>query len=300
MTRKHRRYAFFVLLTLLIMLVLVLLLQVFELKAFKGNIAMLWPKGAIAIKERNLLFVVQILMLIIVLPVFFLFFVFSWIYRATNLRTNYAPDWEHSTTADVVWWGLPCAIVLVIGILTWVYTYKLDPYKPIVSEKKPVTIQAVALQWKWLFIYPEENIASMNFIQFPEKTPIRFIITADAPMNSLWIPELGGQIYAMPKMRTELNLIADVPGEFRGCSANISGIGFAGMHFIAKASSDAEYEEWLKTAKQSQHPLNFKVYEELAKPSQNDPVTTYVLKENDLFDQIIMKYMMPPGASHQK
>ena len=299
MTKKQRRYAFLVLLALFLMLVVVLLMQVAELHAYKGNIAMLFPKGIIALKQRNLLFIVQALMLIIVFPVFFLFFIFSWKYRATNLNATYKPEWDDHKVAEFIWWGVPCVIVLVISIYTWVRTQELDPYKPLVSDVKPIKIQVVALQWKWLFIYPEEQIAVVNFFQFPEKTPVYFEITADAPMNSFWIPQLGGQIFAMPKMRTKLHLMADEAGEFRGCSANISGMGFAGMHFIAKASSQGDFDQWIQSVKQSTSSLNFDEYQQLAKPSENNPVATYLLKDEGLFDQIIMKFMMPPTPEKQ-
>lgn len=161
-----------------------------------------------------------------------------------------------------------------------------------------MTIQVVALQWKWLFLYPEEKIASLNFVQFPKEVPIRFEITADAPMNSFWIPHLGGQIYAMPSMRTELNLIAQEDGDFRGSSANLSGEGFAGMHFISRASSEEDYQHWVEAAKKSSLVLDLSEYQKLAAPSQNNPVEIYQLKEDKLFDQIILKYMQPP--EHQR
>lgn len=293
MTKKHRKYAFYVLLALFLMLVVVLVMQLLELHIYKGDIAMLYPKGIIALKERNLLFIVQILMLIVVLPVFFLFFLFSWIYRATNERVKYDPNFEHHAVAEFFWWMIPFVIVVVIAVFIYIRTHELDPFKPLESDKKPLTIQVVALQWKWLFIYPEQKIALVNFVQFPEKTPINFEITADAPMNSFWIPQLSGQIFAMPKMRTKLHMIADEPGDFRGCSANISGKGFAGMYFTARASSDADFEQWVNAVKTTTSQLDFKEYEKMAQPSEADPVRTYLLKEENLFDQIIMQYMVP-------
>ncbi len=258
-----------------------------------GEIALLFPKGLIALKERNLLFIIQAIMLLVVIPVYFLTFLFSWKYRAHNNKAKYDPDFVDNRLAEYIWWGLPLLITIVISGLTWLRTYELDPFRPLASDKKAKTIQVVALQWKWLFIYPEENIATVNFVQFPEKTPIHFEITADAPMNSFWIPQLAGQIYAMPKMRTQLHLIADEAGEFRGSSANISGVGFAGMHFIAKASSEKEFQDWVKSAQQSSLSMNFEDYNQLALPSENNPVTIYRLKEKNLFNQIIMKYMPP-------
>jgi cytochrome o ubiquinol oxidase subunit 2 len=151
----------------------------------------------------------------------------------------------------------------------------------------------VALQWKWLFIYPEEKIASLNFLQIPKDIPIHFEITADAPMNSFWIPHLAGQIYAMPKMKTELNLIANDVGDFRGSSANISGEGFADMHFITRASSEEDYHKWVKEAKQSSHELSLEEYKKLAAPSTKNSPEIFLLKEEGLFEQIVMKYMHP-------
>ncbi len=156
-----------------------------------------------------------------------------------------------------------------------------------------MTIQVVALDWKWLFLYPEYGIATVNFIQFPENTPINFEITSDAPMNSFWIPQLGGQIYAMPAMRSKLHLIASETGSFRGVSANISGKGFAGMMFTAKASTDEEFNQWVRWVKQSPKRLDKIVYEQLLKPTEYHPVEYYLLLQNDLFDQILMKYMVP-------
>jgi cytochrome o ubiquinol oxidase subunit 2 len=151
----------------------------------------------------------------------------------------------------------------------------------------------VALDWKWLFIYPEQGIATVNFIQFPAQTPVRFVITADAPMNSFWIPELGGQIYAMAAMKTQLHLIANKPGIFKGLSANFSGEGFAGMKFLAKASSDEEFAQWVEGVKQSGASLGAAEYKQLVKPSSDQPASYYVLTGKNLFDQIVMQFMVP-------
>lgn len=278
-----------------IVLLLFLIMQPAEIAHYHGNIAILFAKGQIAIEQRNLLFIIQAIMLLVVIPVYILTFIFSWIYRAHNKKAKYTPDWDDNRLAEYIWWGVPCILTIIIGVLTWIGTYELDPYKPIVSEKKPIRIQVVALQWKWLFIYPEEKIATVNFLQFPEQTPINFEITADAPMNSFWIPQLGGQIYAMPSMRTKLHLIANEVGEYRGSSANLSGEGFAGMNFIAKASSEEEFQQWLQSVKQSPKALSLQEYKQLALPSMDNPVAVYLLQEESLFDQIIMKFMHPQG-----
>lgn len=250
------------------------------------------PKGIIALEERNLLIIATLLMLIVVVPVFILTFIFTWKYRASNTKAKYNPDLDHNRVAEFIWWGVPCVIILVLAIFTWKRTHTLDPFKAIDPEEKPVKIQVVALTWKWLFIYPEQKIASVNFFQIPIHQPVDFEITADAPMNSFWIPQLSGQVYAMPKMRTKLHIVANEIGSFRGSSANLSGKGFAGMYFFAKVSSQANFDQWVRSVKQSRHYLNREEYNLLAKPSENNPVVTYLLKDKNLFDQIIMKYEM--------
>lgn len=200
----------------------------------------------------------------------------------------------HNKLAEFFWWGIPLLFTAIIAVITWQQTHALDPYKPIESDKKPLKIQVVALQWKWLFIYPEENIASLNFFQIPVGTPIHFEITADAPMNSFWIPHLGGQIYAMPAMRTQLHLIANNPGDFRGSSANISGVGFADMHFITRASSEVDFQQWVEFAKNSSKTLGLEEYNQMVAPSRANPPETFQLGEKGLFNHIIMKYMHPP------
>jgi len=184
-------------------------------------------------------------------------------------------------------------IILILAVLTWNSSHDLDPFKPIVSDKPPITIQVVALQWKWLFIYPQQNIASVNIIQFPNQTPINFEVTADAPMNSFWIPQLGGQIYAMPGMSTQLHLMADTEGTYRGSSANISGKGFAGMNFSAKSTSQADFDQWVALVHQTRNNLSLAKYNNLAKPSQNNPLSYYSSSQSGLYDRVVMKYMMP-------
>lgn len=255
------------------------------------SIAVLDPKGAIGEQERDLIITASQLMLIIVIPVFLMMIFFAWRYRASNEKAKHAPDWEHNYVAEYCWWGVPLIIIVVLAILTWRSSHKLNPFTPIESDRKAVTIQAIALQWKWLFLYPEQGIATLNYVQFPAKTPIAFEITSDAPMNSFWIPQLGGQIYAMPAMRTKLHLIANEPGTFRGASANISGTGFASMHFVAEACSEETFAAWVSTVRASGQPLGGEEYEALAQPSEKHPVTFYVLKQSDLFDAVVMKYM---------
>lgn len=260
---------------------------------YSDDIAMLNPKGLIALLERDLMEIATVLMLIVVIPVFILTAAIAWEYRANNTKAKYTPDWDFNFTAEAIWWGFPFAIVIILSFVGWKSSHELDPHKPIQSITKPLKIQVVALQWKWLFLYPEHNIATVNFIQIPKDTPINFEITADAPMNSFWIPELGGQIYAMPGTKTALNLIATDVGNFPGSSANLSGEGYAGMVFHVKSGTKEEFEKWVESAKQSASSLGQEEYLKMAKPSSYVPETTYKLEKGDLFDWIAMKPMMP-------
>lgn len=255
--------------------------------------AVLNPAGLIGKKERDLFFIITFLMLIIVVPVLILTTVFAWKYREGNKKAKYSPEWSDDYRAEWIWWGFPCIITAVIAVITWKSCHDLDPFKPLVSDVKPVRIQVVALQWKWLFIYPEEGIATVNFIQFPEKTPINFEITSDAPMNSFWIPKLGGQIYAMPGMNTKLHLIANEEGSYRGSSANLSGNGFADMVFTAKSSSQEDFESWVKSVKKSPKTLSSEEYQKLSEPSEKNPIILYSQFQSGLYDWIVMKYMHP-------
>lgn len=274
-------------------LLLIFLLQFAEIKYGGRLIAILFPGGNIALKERDLLLIIQGLMLLVVIPVYILTFIFSWKYRAQNKKAKYTPEWDDNRLAEFIWWGVPFILIVFIGVLTVIRTRELDPFKPLKPHEESMKIQVVALQWKWLFLYPEEKIAVMNYLPIPVNTPIHFEITADAPMNSFWIPQLGSQIYAMPNMKTSLHLIADETGKFRGSSANLSGKGFAGMHFITEATPVEDFNQWIKEAKQSSHVLDWENYVQLALPSENDPITTYQLKEENLLERIINKYRYP-------
>jgi cytochrome o ubiquinol oxidase subunit 2 len=185
-------------------------------------------------------------------------------------------------------------IIVILGVVTWQSSHELDPYKDLDSSVAPVNVQVVALQWKWLFIYPDQQIATVNELIIPEKTPINFTITSDAPMNSFWIPSLGSQVYAMSGMSTELRLMADKTGEYRGSSANISGTGFADMNFMAKSRTKADFDAWVQQTKHLDTGLDEATYKTLAEPDVKERPLYYSLKDVDLYDKIIMKYMMPP------
>jgi len=263
------------------------------------NIPVLEPKGLISVKEKKLIVTASLLMLIVVIPVFVFAIYFTWKYREGK-ESRHDPDWEHNYIAEFCWWGVPFLIIIVLAIITWKSSHELDPFKPLDVKTKPITVQVVALEWKWLFIYPEQGIASVNLVQFPEKTPINFQITAEAPMNSFWIPQLGGQIYAMPAMRTKLHLLANETGDFRGASSNFSGKGFAGMHFIARASTEKEFDQWVQKVRGIGQPLNWSSYKELAEKSENNPVSYYKLGQQNLFDQVIEQYTVPPQEGNGK
>ena len=257
------------------------------------NVAVMNPKGLIASKQRDLIITATLLMLVVVIPVFLLTIFISWKFRSGNKEAKYSPDWDHNSKAEMVWWGFPLVIILVLSAVTWKWTHDLDPFKPIESNAKPMTVQVIALRWKWLFIYPEQGIASVNFVQFPEQVPIKFVITSDAPMNSFWIPQLGGQIYAMPGMVSQIHLIADEQGLFSGSSANLSGKGFAGMRFVAKATSQAEFDQWVVSMQGSSQSLNREEYMRLSQPSEYNQPAFYLLQDDGLFNWSVMKYTMP-------
>lgn len=255
------------------------------------SIPVLHPKGSIGLQQRDLIVVCTLLMCIVVIPVFIMMFFFSWKYREGKKGSKYSPEWSHNTLVECIWWGVPFAIIVVLAVITWRSTHELNPFKPIVNGNKPLVIQAVALDWKWLFIYPEQGIATVNYIQFPKETPLNFEISADAPMNSFWIPQLGGQIYAMPGMRTKLHLIANEEGTFRGSSSNISGVGFAGMTFKAVSSTEEDFNSWVDEVRESPNELTREEYDHLVLPSEYVPVIYYSEVEENLFDQIVMKFM---------
>lgn len=259
-----------------------------------NDIPVLNPKGLVAQKERDLIIIFMLLMSIIAISVFILTFLIVWKYRAGNSQAKYDPDSHHNSRLEILWWLLPAMVIFTLAVITWKSTHTLDPYLPLESDKKPITIQVVALRWKWLFIYPQQNIATVNFIQFPIATPINFELTADGPMNSFWIPQLGGQIYAMAGMQTKRHLMTNEIGEFSGNAAEINGKGFAGMKFVAKASSQADFDSWVQNIMKSTHPpLSKSEYENLARPSENNPVVFYASTEKNLYDSIIIKYMTP-------
>ena len=290
---KKIKIALFVLLGLAVIAAVVVL--------FKNlDVLVLNPQGEIAEKQRDLIAFTVLLSAVVVIPVFTLLAVFAWKFREGNKNAVYRPDWDGNVIMESIWWGIPCVIIIALGVITWQTSHELDPYRPIESNVEPINVQVVALQWKWLFIYPDQQVASVNLLQIPEKTPINFTLTADAPMNSFWIPSLGSQVYAMSGMSTKLHLIANKTGDYYGSSANISGEGFADMVFTARATSKADFDTWTHGTAQSTSGLDMAEYTKLAKPGTNKQPGFYTLKDLGLYDKIVMKYMAPASKKQNE
>lgn len=250
----------------------------------------LQPTGVIGLKERNLLLFTLGLSLIVVVPVFTMLAVFAWKYHESNTEATYKPNWTKNTTLETIWWGIPIVIIAILSLVTFITSHTLDPYKPIASNNRTIEVQVVALQWKWLFIYPDYGIATVNELPIAVNTPIHFSLTGDAPMNGFWIPSLGTQIYAMNGMQSELNLMANKVGVYKGHATNINGKGYADMNFTVKALSSGDFDTWQKSAHDSPDQLTKATYDKLAEPNTMG-VRTLLLADRTLYDTIMMKYM---------
>ena len=261
------------------------------------DVVLLNPKGLIASQQTRLLVTVVAILLAVAIPALSLLYFFAWKYRATNENVKRGTKVGQGRFSAFSLWVIPCIVLLLLASVMIPATHKLDPHKAISSDTKPLTIQVIALQWKWLFIYPEQNIATVNFVQVPVNTPVQFNLTADeAPMNSFWIPHLGGQLYAMTGHSNQLNLMADTNGDFTGQAAEINGEGFAGMKFTTRVSSQEDFDNWAQDVKHSANPLDLVAYKTLLTPSENNPVTFYSTAPAGLYDTVLMKY--GDGHSH--
>jgi cytochrome o ubiquinol oxidase subunit 2 len=266
------------------------------------NTVVMNPSGDIASQQAHLVLVSTLLMLLIIVPVIALTLLFAWRYRKGNAEAVYTPDWDHSTQLELVIWGAPLLIIIALGLLTWISTHLLDPYRSlqridanraVAPGTKPLVVQVVALDWKWLFIYPEQGIATVNELVTPVDVPIRFKITASSVMNSFYIPALAGQIYAMPGMETTLNAVLNKPGQYEGFSANYSGAGFSNMRFKYYGVSTGEFDAWVRNTKAGGSALNRTDYLALEKPSEREPVHRYASIAPDLYDAIINRCVAP-------
>jgi cytochrome o ubiquinol oxidase subunit 2 len=273
------------------------------------------PAGDIAVQQKNLILLSTGLMLLIIVPVIALTLFFAWKYRASNTSAPYDPEWHHSTKLELIIWSVPMAIIMVLGTVAWVTSHTLDPYRqldrvaagrPVPAGVKPLEVDVVALDWKWLFIYPELGVASVNEVAAPVDRPIAFRITASSVMNSFYVPALAGQIYAMPRMQTQLHAVINKPGVYDGISANYSGAGFSGMRFKFVGKSQADFDQWVAGLRASRARLMRADYVQLAKPSQDEPVRHYGAIDPDLFLAVVKGCVEPrqpcadamPGMQH--
>lgn len=254
------------------------------------------PSGDIAAQQRDLIVVSVLLMLLIIVPVMFLTLYFAWHYRHSNTKARYEPNWHHSTRLEVVIWSAPLAIIIVLGAITWISTHKLDPYRPldrldaerpIPADTRPLEVEVVALDWKWLFFYPEYGVATVNEMAAPVDRPITFKITASSVMNSFYVPALAGMIYAMPGMETKLHAVINKEGVFDGLSANYSGAGFSHMRFKFHAVTNEGFDGWIARVKQNGSALSRDAYLKLEKPSEREPVRYYATVEDGLYSRVL-------------
>jgi cytochrome o ubiquinol oxidase subunit 2 len=260
------------------------------------NLVVLSPSGDIAVQQRNLLLQSTVLMLLIIVPVIAFTLYFAWHYRASNEKAHYDPNFHHSTQLEVAIWTAPLIIIIMIGAITWLSTHTLDPYRsvariepgrPVPAGVQPLNVEVVALDWKWLFFYPDQGVAVVNELAAPVNVPIAFKITSASVMNSLFIPALAGQVYAMTGMQTQLHAVINHEGDFAGFSANYSGTGFSRMHFTFRGMSQQAFDQWMQKAKASGDRLDRAAYAKLEQPSEAAPVQYFGSVENGLFEAIL-------------
>jgi cytochrome o ubiquinol oxidase subunit 2 len=254
------------------------------------------PSGDVAIQQRNLIVASTALMLLVIVPVIAMTFVFAWRYRASNADAKYDPDWHHSTQLEVIIWTVPLLIIIALGAMTWISTHTLDPFRPLAriapnrpvpADMKPLMVEVVALDWKWLFIYPEYGVASLNEMAAPADVPINFRITSSSVYNTFYVPALAGMIYAMPGMETKLHAVMNKEGDFTGISGMYSGSGFSRMNFVFKSLSRQGFDGWVEKAKAAGASLNRQTYLDLEKPSEAVPVQYFSSVETGLFDAAV-------------
>jgi len=252
------------------------------------------PQGPIGAAEKSILIDSVAIMLAIVIPTIVATFGFAWWFRASNTKAKYLPEWEYSGRIELIVWAIPALVVMLLGGVTWIGAHQLDPRRPIASTQPPLDIQVVSLDWKWLFIYPGQKVASVNTLTLPAGVPVHFSLTSASVMNAFFIPQLGSMIYTMNGMTTRLNLLADKPGVLRGLSAQFSGDGFSNMGFEVRVVSAPEFADWAANASQSDLELDAARYAELARQGTKVDTATFRLGQPDLFQQIATQ-AIPPG-----
>jgi len=255
------------------------------------------PQGPIASAQLLLLLNATAIMLVVVIPVILATLGFAWWYRSSNARASRSTDEGYEGRTEFVLWSIPTLIVILLGGVIWISSHQLDPRAPIPTNVNPLRVEVVALDWKWLFIYPDQGIATVNQLVIPAATPVSFRLTSATVMNSIFVPQLGSQIYTMGGMTTHLNLLADAPGEYPGFSAMFSGDGFADMRFVVKAVPTGDFDSWVAQVRGSGSALDLPAYAELAKPSEAVPPKTYRSVEPKLFDRIIEQTLSGPKGS---
>ena len=264
-----------------------------------GSWPLLDPMGPIGADEKTLILTAFALMLIVVVPVIVMTFAFAWKYRASNKAATYQPKWDYSGKIETIIWIVPAVIVAALSVLVWKSSHDLSPYKPIASNVPPVRVEAVAMDWKWLFIYPDLGVATVNKLVIPTGVPVSFRITSDTVMSSFFIPRLGSQIYAMAGMQTRLHLVAAHDGTYEGLNTQFSGAGFSGMYFDTVATSRQGFDAWVKQVRHSSGHLGAAAFKALETPSQNNPPAYFSSVKPRLFDDIIQKYMANPPRAAQ-
>ena len=278
------------------------LTPIFALPLLAGcDMVVMNPAGDVARQQANLILWSVGLMLIIVLPVMILTVFFAWRYRA-SAGAEYRPNWNHSTGLELVIWAMPLAIINALGALTWVATHTLDPYrplgriapgKPLAANDKPLEVQVVSLDWKWLFIYPEQGIATVNQLVLPVDRQVRFNLTSSTVMNTFYVPAMAGMIYTMPGMETRLHAVINKPGRFEGRSGNYSGAGFSGMHFQTVGVDNADFDRWIDATRRAPVRLTRAVYLTLEKPSDKVAPMRFGGVEPDLYRRALERCVAP-------
>jgi cytochrome o ubiquinol oxidase subunit 2 len=255
------------------------------------------PQGPVGAAERTILIDSLAIMLAIVLPTIVAIFAFAFWFRASNARARHLPDWKYSGRIELVVWAVPALTVILLGGVAWIGAHELDPGKPIAGPQPPLRIQAVSLDWKWLFIYPDQKVAAINTLTVPAGLPLRFEITSASVMNAFFVPQFGSMIYAMNGMTSRLHLRADAPGVFQGLSAHFSGDGFADMHFDVHVIPAEQFADWAEDAAGAEKSLDERSYAQIARPSLHNEQAIYRLAATDLFQSIATQKLAPsPGA----
>lgn len=258
------------------------------------------PRGPIAAGERLILLNSLAIMMVIVVPVIAATIGFAWWFRAGNEKATYLPEWEFSGRLELIVWSIPILIIVFLGGIAFFGSHALDPFRPIESKEKPLEVQVVSMDWKWLFIYPEQGVASVNELTIPSGRPVHFQITSASVWNTFFIPQLGGMIYSMAGMTSQLHLQADEPGTFRGRSGMYSGEKFSDMHFEVHALKGDDFSKWVEQAKASASALDTATYAKLAQTSDTAPIATYKSVAPDLFDTIVAETAPPTAGPPDK